>query len=142
MAKIGYARVSSTGQSLAVQLGKLNQVGCERIYKEKRSGRTANRLEFQSCMDYLREGDTLIVTRLDRLARSVNHLSELAKRFEKEQIDLLVIDQNIDTITIKEMIGNRHRKLRLRKKVKVIFILLNHEGLFTLTEPATSSSDK
>lgn len=99
MAKIGYARVSSTGQSLAVQLGKLNQVGCERIYKEKRSGRTANRPEFQSCMDYLREGDTLIVTRLDRLARSVSHLSELAKRFEKEQIDLLVIDQNIDTST-------------------------------------------
>ncbi|HGN0870253.1 TPA: recombinase family protein [Providencia alcalifaciens] len=99
MVKIGYARVSSTGQSLAVQLGKLSQVGCERIYKEKRSGRTANRPEFQSCMDYLREGDTLIMTRLDRLARSVNHLSELAKRFEKEQIDLLVIDQNIDTST-------------------------------------------
>ncbi|WP_104398589.1 recombinase family protein [Vibrio penaeicida] len=99
MSKIGYARVSSTGQSLAVQLEKLNQEKCERIYQEKRSGRTADRPEFQSCMNYLREGDTLIVTRLDRLARSVVHLAQLAKRFKVEGIDLLVIDQNIDTST-------------------------------------------
>ncbi|EMQ2878890.1 recombinase family protein, partial [Vibrio navarrensis] len=56
MAKVGYARVSSTGQSLDVQLEKLNYVGCQRIYQEKRSGRTSNRPEFQSCMNYLREG--------------------------------------------------------------------------------------
>lgn len=97
--KVGYARVSSTGQSLDVQLEKLTAFGCERIYKEKRSGRTANRPEFQSCMDYLREGDTLVITRLDRLARSVVHLAKLAKRFEEENIDLIVIDQNIDTST-------------------------------------------
>lgn len=99
MPRIGYARVSSTGQSLEVQLEKLNQVGCDRIYQEKRSGRTADRPEFQSCMNYLREGDTLIITRLDRLARSVVHLAQLAKRFQSEGIDLLVIDQNIDTST-------------------------------------------
>ncbi|AYO18527.1 recombinase family protein (plasmid) [Vibrio owensii] len=99
MEKVGYARVSSTGQSLDVQLAKLNQVGCQRIYQEKRSGRTSNRPEFQSCMNYLREGDTLVITRLDRLARSVVHLAQLAKRFEKEKINLIVIDQNIDTST-------------------------------------------
>jgi DNA invertase Pin-like site-specific DNA recombinase len=99
MEKIGYARVSSTGQSLDVQLGKLNQIGCQRIYQEKRSGRTSNRPEFQACMNYLREGDTLVITRLDRLARSVVHLAQLAKRFEKEKINLIVIDQNIDTST-------------------------------------------
>lgn len=82
-----------------MQLEKLNQVGCDRIYQEKRSGRTADRPEFQSCMNYLREGDTLIITRLDRLARSVVHLAQLAKRFQSEGIDLLVIDQNIDTST-------------------------------------------
>ncbi len=99
MEKIGYARVSSTGQSLDVQLEKLNQVGCQRIYQEKRSGRTSNRPEFQACMNYLREGDTLVITRLDRLARSVVHLAQLAKRFEQEKINLIVIDQNIDTST-------------------------------------------
>ena len=69
MSRIGYARVSSTGQSLAVQLDKLAQAECERIYQEKRSGRTAGRPEFQACMNYLREGDTLVITKLDRLAR-------------------------------------------------------------------------
>jgi len=99
MPRIGYARVSSTGQSLEVQLAKLSQVKCDRIYQEKRSGRTADRPEFQACMNYLREGDTLIITRLDRLARSVVHLAQLAKRFQQESIDLLVVDQNIDTST-------------------------------------------
>lgn len=99
MPRVGYARVSSTGQSLEVQLEKLNQAKCDRIYQEKRSGRTADRPEFQACMNYLREGDTLIITRLDRLARSVVHLAQLAKRFQHEGIDLLVVDQNIDTST-------------------------------------------
>lgn len=99
MPRVGYARVSSTGQSLEVQLEKLNQAKCDRIYQEKRSGRTADRPEFQACMNYLREGDTLVITRLDRLARSVVHLAQLAKRFQHEGIDLLVVDQNIDTST-------------------------------------------
>ena len=99
MPRAGYARVSSTGQSLEVQLEKLNQATCDRIYQEKRSGRNADRPEFQSCINYLREGDTLIITRLDRLARSVVHLAQLAKRFQSESIDLLVLDQNIDTST-------------------------------------------
>ncbi len=99
MPRVGYARVSSTGQSLEVQLEKLNQAKCDRIYQEKRSGRTADRPEFQACMNYLREGDTLVITRLDRLARSVVHLAQLAKRFQQEGIDLLVVDQNIDTTT-------------------------------------------
>lgn len=99
MPRIGYARVSSAGQSLEIQREKLNQAQCDRIYQEKCSGQTAERPEFQACMNYLREGDTLIITRLDRLARSVVHLAELAKRFQGEHIDLQVLDQNIDTRT-------------------------------------------
>jgi len=99
MSKIGYARVSSTGQSLQVQLEKLKSAGCDKIYREKRSGKTAARPEFQNCMGYLREGDTLIITRLDRLARSVIHLAQVATRFQQENIDLIVIDQAIDTST-------------------------------------------
>lgn len=99
MSRVGYARVSSTGQSLEVQLEKLDQANCERIYKEKRSGRTADRPEFKACISYLREGDTLVITKLDRLARSVVHLAQLAKQFEKEGINLVVLDQQIDTST-------------------------------------------
>jgi len=99
MSKVGYARVSSTGQNLDVQQNKLKDAGCERIYMEKRSGKTVARPEFQACMGYLREGDTLVITRLDRLARSVIHLAKLGKRFETEGIDLVVLDQNIDTGT-------------------------------------------
>lgn len=99
MSRVGYARVSSTGQSLEVQLDQLHHAECDRIYQEKRSGRTADRPEFNACMNYLREGDTLIITRLDRLARSVWHLSQLAKEFEKEKINLIVLGQNIDTST-------------------------------------------
>ena len=99
MAIVGYARVSSTGQSLEVQLERLLDAGCERIYQEKRSGKTADRPEFKACMNYLREDDTLVITRLDRLARSVWHLSQLAKGFEEEGIQLIILDQNIDTST-------------------------------------------
>lgn len=99
MPRIGYARVSSTGQSLEVQQEKLVEAKCDRVYEEKRSSRSSDRPEFQACMNYLREGDTLIVTRLDRLARSVIHLAKLSERFKKENINLVVIDQSIDTST-------------------------------------------
>lgn len=99
MPRIGYARVSTTGQSLDVQLDRLAKANCGRVYKEKLSGRTADRPQFKECLSYLREGDTLVVTRLDRLARSVVHLAQLAERFEHEGIALVVLDQNIDTET-------------------------------------------
>ena len=66
MALIGYARVSSVGQSLDVQLGKLKH--CDKIYQEKKSGAAGKRLQLEMCLEYVREGDTLVVTRLDRLA--------------------------------------------------------------------------
>lgn len=97
MTDVGYARVSTTGQSLEVQLDKLKH--CQKLYQEKRSGATADRPQFKACMNYLREGDTLYITRLDRLARSVSHLAQLATRFEAEGIQLVVIDQQIDTST-------------------------------------------
>ncbi len=71
--KVGYARVSSIGQSLDVQLDKLKE--CDKIYQEKKSGTLDNRPELTACLDYIREGDSLVVTRLDRLARSTLHLS-------------------------------------------------------------------
>ena len=95
MAKIGYARVSSVGQSLDVQLDKLSE--CDRIYQEKKSGTNDKRPQLRECVDYVREGDTLVVTRLDRLARSTLHLCQLAKELERKGVNLLVLDQSIDT---------------------------------------------
>ena len=99
MAIVGYARVSSVGQSLDVQVEKLTEYGCEKIYKEKRSGTTADRPELKSSLDYVREGDTLVITKLDRLARSTFHLTQIVNGLEKKGVDFVVIDQQIDTST-------------------------------------------
>jgi DNA invertase Pin-like site-specific DNA recombinase len=102
MAKIGYARVSSTGQSLDVQLGKLSAYCTDTdsvIFQEKRSGTTDNRPELQACLRHLRKGDSLIVTKLDRLARSTLHLTQIADDLQKRGIELMVTDQAIDTST-------------------------------------------
>lgn len=99
MARVGYARVSSTGQSLELQQGKLEGAGCDKVFHEKLSGSTAQRPQYKACMEYLREGDCLVITRLDRLARSVLDLAKILARFEQEGINLLVLDQSIDTAT-------------------------------------------
>lgn len=95
MALVGYARVSSVGQNLDVQLDKLRH--CDKIYQEKKSATSAKRARLEACLEYIREGDTLVVTRLDRLARSTLHLCQIAKALARKQVNLQVLDQNIDT---------------------------------------------
>jgi DNA invertase Pin-like site-specific DNA recombinase len=95
MARIGYARVSSVGQSLEVQLEKLKQ--CDKIYQEKRSGATGKRPSLEACLEYVWEGDTLVVTRLDRIARSTLHLCQIAEELKRKQVHLQVLDQQIHT---------------------------------------------
>jgi DNA invertase Pin-like site-specific DNA recombinase len=95
MALIGYARVSSVGQTLDVQLSKLKD--CNKIFQEKKSGSSSKRARLEACLEYVREGDTLVVTRLDRLARSTLHLCEIATTLEEKQVALQVLDQNIST---------------------------------------------
>ncbi len=97
MARVGYARVSTIGQSLDVQLSKLSD--CDKVFREKRSGTTAARPQLKACLEYLREGDKLVISRLDRLARSTFHLSQIADRITKKGVELEVIDQAIDTST-------------------------------------------
>jgi len=104
MAKIGYARVSSTGQSLDVQLSKLTECGCTNgdgeIFQEKKSGSKAeNRTQLKACLKHLRKGDSLVITKLDRLARSTYDLTQIANDLETRGIDLVVLDQAIDTST-------------------------------------------
>ena len=97
MSKIGYARVSTKDQNLNSQIDTLNEYGCERIFSEKVSGRKYNRTELDKCLDYLREGDTLVITKLDRLGRTTKQLIELAQYLEENEIDLEIIDMNINT---------------------------------------------
>jgi DNA invertase Pin-like site-specific DNA recombinase len=97
MSLIGYARVSSWGQSLEVQLEKLSH--CDLVFKEKQSARTDAREQLQKCLDYLCEGDTLIITKLDRLARSTRDLLNIMQRLVSSGIKLQVLDQQIDTST-------------------------------------------
>ena len=95
MAKVGYARVSSVGQSLDVQQEKLRD--CDKLFEEKRSATTDARPQLKQCLNYVREGDQLIVTRIDRLARSTLHLCQIAETLREKGVDLVVLDQNIDT---------------------------------------------
>src|SRR4051794_34552992 len=74
MPTIGYARVSTTGQSLDVQLEMLKAAGCEKVFAEKKSGLDGKRPELARCVEYVRDGDVLLVTKLDRLARSTSDL--------------------------------------------------------------------
>lgn len=100
MTKVGYARVSSAGQSLDVQLDKLAKACCTKVYREKRSGRQAeNRPELQAALEYVREGDVLIVSRLDRIARSVIDLAKIADLLKRKGVSLQVLDQGLDTST-------------------------------------------
>ncbi|SHI78835.1 Site-specific DNA recombinase [Malonomonas rubra DSM 5091] len=98
--KIGYARVSTIGQSLDIQKKKLEKYGCYKVFSEQKSGaKTSNRQELNRALEYVREGDVFIVTKLDRLARSVADLSAISKTLEEKKVDFVVMDQAIDTTT-------------------------------------------
>lgn len=70
---------------------------CDKIYEEKKSGAADTRPRLEACLEYVREGDTLVVTRLDRLARSTLHLCQIAEELKRKGVNLQVLDQNIDT---------------------------------------------
>jgi DNA invertase Pin-like site-specific DNA recombinase len=95
---VGYARVSSSGQSLAVQSEALHSAGCEKLFAEKESGTTTeNRKALADALDFIREGDTFIVTRIDRLARSVADLESIVAKVKAKGAYLKAVEQPIDT---------------------------------------------
>ena len=94
--KIGYARVSSSGQHLDVQRTALTDAGCEKIYAEKVSG-VGERAELQAALQFLREGDTLVIYKLDRLGRSLKDLLDIIEQLQKRNISLVSLRDNIDT---------------------------------------------
>jgi len=98
--KVGYARVSSTGQNLQSQIEALEKAGCEKIFQEKKSGtQTNNRTELQNCLDFCRESDEFYVTRLDRCSRSVKDLHEIIDKLNAKGVAFKATEQDLDTST-------------------------------------------
>lgn len=101
MATFGYCRVSSESQNLARQIDALKSAGVEEryLFTEKASGAKSSRPELNRMLSLLREGDTVVISSLDRLARSTKQLLELAERFDSEGIALVSLHENLDTST-------------------------------------------
>jgi len=97
--RVGYARVSASGQKLDLQPERL--ADCDWTFHEKVSGKSAkNRPELQNALNFVPEGDVFVVTKLDRLARSVVDLANIVQKLEDKKVDLMVLDQGIDTTSI------------------------------------------
>jgi len=96
---IGYARVSTQDQTLNLQIDALNKIGCTRIFTDTISGAATERKGLNEALTFLREGDTLVVWRLDRLGRSLKHLIETISLLQQRNIGFRSITENIDTTT-------------------------------------------
>jgi len=96
---VGYCRTSTIEQKAGyeAQLRDLKSQGCEKIFSEQVSSVNSNRPELDRAIEFVRENDVLVVTRLDRLARSVADLSQIVTRLESKQVGLKILDMNIDT---------------------------------------------
>jgi DNA invertase Pin-like site-specific DNA recombinase len=100
MTTLGYARVSTTEQDLAIQEAALKAAGCEVIRSEKMSATSTNgRVELRTILDFIRAGDTLTVTRVDRLARSIGDLQDIVRELREKGASLKATEQPIDTGT-------------------------------------------
>ena len=97
--KVGYARVSSDDQNLDLQLDALNNVGCERIFRDEISGATINRPGLTDALQFLRAGDTLVIWKLDRLGRNTLQMLDLLHQFENQKILFSSLTEGIDTGT-------------------------------------------
>ena len=94
---VGYARVSTRDQCYQAQLDALREAGCEKIFEEKQSGAQRDRPQLQAALDYVRQGDTLVVWKLDRLARSLKQLIETVEMLSEREIGLRSLTEAIDT---------------------------------------------
>lgn len=97
--KIGYARVSTKDQNLDLQIDALKKEGCEKIFHEVVSGAKTERAELERLLSHLREGDILVIWKLDRLGRSLKHLVQLVHELNEKGIGLQSINDPIDTTT-------------------------------------------
>jgi len=97
--RIGYGRVSTRDQNPDGQRDALRAAGCDQVFVDKASGKLASRSQLDEALRMSRAGDQLVVTKLDRLGRSLEHLMALSKGLQEKRVDLVVLDQGIDTST-------------------------------------------
>lgn len=147
MATVGYARVSTTGQSLDTQLEALS--GCEKIFREKISGAKDDRPELQAMLEFVREGDVVQVTKLDRLARNTRHLLEVSEYLQGKGVALNILNIGINTATPTEklmltMIGaiaTFEREMMLERQAEGI-ALAKLKGKYKGRKPTARSKAK
>lgn len=97
--KIGYCRVSTQDQNLELQLDELKKAGCEKIFQDVASGSKDERSGLLEAMNFAREGDCVVVWKLDRLSRSLRHLIDTVNQLKERKVGLKVLTQNLDTTT-------------------------------------------
>lgn len=104
--KYGYARVSSNGQHLDAQIKQLEENACDKIFKEKVSGRQKNnRVEFQKLLDTVQANDTIVVTKLDRFARSTKDALSTIEMLNEKEVNLIVLNMGGDKVDTSSAIG-------------------------------------
>lgn len=130
MAKIGYARVSTLKQDLSEQITALEKFGCEKIFSGKHSGKAENNEEqLNELLSYIREGDTVIVTKLDKLGRSLSQCLKTLDFFEENKIGFIALAQGIDTTKRKDpMAMAMIHLLRLFAELERNFIVERTQG--------------
>lgn len=94
---IGYARCSTADQSLDLQLDALKEAGCTKLFSEKASGKNTERPELEKALEYMREGDTLVIYKFDRLSRSTKDMLSIAEKLKERGINLKSLSDDIDT---------------------------------------------
>lgn len=148
MATVGYARVSTSGQSLEAQIAALSD--CDKLFQEKISGASSKRPQLDALLDYVREGDSVKVTKLDRLARNTRHLLEITELLDKKGVSLNIMNLGIDTstptgklmLTMVGAIATFEREIMLERQAEGI-ALAKLKGKYTGRKPtARNKSDE
>ncbi|KJY89600.1 integrase [Vibrio neptunius] len=147
MANVGYARVSTAGQSLESQLEALR--ACDKVFQEKESGAKVERPQLVIMLDYERDGDTITVTKLCRLARNTKHLLEIVEYLDQRGVSLVVLNLGIDTksptgrlmLTMIGAVAIFERQLLLERQADGIAVA-KQKGVYTGRKPTARGKKK
>lgn len=145
---IGYARVSTAEQNVERQLVSLKEYGADKIYIDKLSGKDTNRPQLQKMLEYLREGDTLVISEYSRLARSTQDLLQLVKQLTDKGVKVVSIKENFDTstpqgefiLTMFAGLAELERKLTLQRQAEGIAIA-KAQGKYKGRQPIPYDAD-